>query len=94
LAPEKRVAGTGPAGGNAGFFHRRDKLLKIDAYFSLLKYFLRLKNTKVLIFDEKGVKEAFYRLYLDDDTLLEKIIFSKGRRCDKTSPCLLPTTSS
>lgn len=57
---------------------RRDKLVKIDTYFTILEH-LMADNTKVLVFDEKSAKEPFYRAYLNDDALFDKMIFSKGQ---------------
>lgn len=57
---------------------RRDKMVNFDVYYEFFTYLLGLKNTRVLIFDEKGLgKEAFYKEFVGE-RLFSKIIFSKG----------------
>jgi len=56
----------------------RSKLLNIDVYFSFVRHALQLKDTKVLIFDEKNAgKDVFYREWLGD-AAMDNIIFSSG----------------
>ncbi|HVV07502.1 MAG TPA: hypothetical protein VHC96_24920 [Puia sp.] len=56
---------------------KREKLLRMDVYFSILKTMLDRPHTRVLIFDEKGIgKEEFYREWLGRE-LASKLIFSK-----------------
>jgi hypothetical protein len=55
----------------------REKLINIGVYFDVLKFLLRKENSKVLIFDEKGIgKEEFYQACLGKNSM-KKIIFSK-----------------
>jgi hypothetical protein len=55
----------------------RGKLINIGVYFDVLKFLLRKENSKVLIFDEKGIgKEEFYQACLSKNSM-KKIIFSK-----------------
>ena len=57
---------------------RRDKLLRMDVYFSVLKGLLLRPRTKVLIFDEKNIgKEDFYRAWLGNELCL-RLIFAKS----------------
>ncbi|MCW3465094.1 hypothetical protein [Chitinophaga nivalis] len=66
----------------------REKLLRIDVYFDVLKKLLRKDNVKVLIFDEKKVgKEHFYREWLSERQM-KKIIFSRGQSL-REGICLL-----
>ncbi|HMI59832.1 MAG TPA: hypothetical protein VK518_02960, partial [Puia sp.] len=56
---------------------KREKLLRMDVYFSVVKALLERPRTKVLIFDEKNMgKEAFYREWLGKE-LSSGLIFSK-----------------
>ena len=55
----------------------REKLINIAVYFDVLKFLLRKENSKVLIFDEKGIgKEEFYQQCLGKNNM-RTIIFSK-----------------
>jgi hypothetical protein len=55
----------------------REKLINIGVYFDVLKFLLRKENSKVLIFDEKGIgKEEFYQACLGKNSM-KKMIFSK-----------------
>jgi hypothetical protein len=55
-----------------------DKLLKVNVYFEYLEFILKMKNIKVLNFDEKRIgKEEFYKEWLDPH-YCDKIIFSTG----------------
>jgi hypothetical protein len=57
---------------------RRDKMVNFDVYYEFFTFLLGMKNTKVLIFDEKGLgKESFYKDFVGE-RLFSKIIFSKG----------------
>lgn len=57
---------------------RRDKMVNFDVYYEFLTFLLGMKNTKVLIFDEKSLdKESFYKEFVGE-RLFSKIIFSKG----------------
>ncbi|WP_160716965.1 glycosyltransferase family 9 protein [Chitinophaga solisilvae] len=56
----------------------REKLMKVEVHFEILRYLLKQENVKVLIFDEKNIgKEEFYKQWLSS-RLMKKIIFSKG----------------
>jgi ADP-heptose:LPS heptosyltransferase len=57
---------------------RRDKLLRMDVYFSVLKYLLSIDGVKVLNFDEKSLgKKAFYEQWLGGGQV-DKMIFSNS----------------
>ncbi len=56
----------------------RHKMLKMEVYFDIVAFLLTIPNSRILIFDEKGVgKDEFYEEWLDgSDT--DRIIFSKN----------------
>ncbi|ELR71347.1 hypothetical protein C900_02805 [Fulvivirga imtechensis AK7] len=56
----------------------REKLINTDVYFEVVKYFLNMNNTRILIFDESGLgREKFYSEWLQQD-VSEKFIFVKN----------------
>ncbi|MDP1880836.1 MAG: hypothetical protein Q8K60_07840 [Parachlamydiaceae bacterium] len=66
----------------------RDKLLDITQYFDLLTCVLRLKDVKVLIFDEGGIgKKEFYEHWLGPQ-LSENLIFAE-RMTIRDAICLI-----
>lgn len=59
---------------------KRDKVLPLNVYFTVLNYLLSRPAVKLLIFDERNIgKELFYREFLGD-RLMERVIVSKGLR--------------
>jgi hypothetical protein len=58
------------------------KLLRKEVYFGLLSYLLKIKHSRILIFDENGEKEDFYREQLSKKQM-DKIIFSRRQHFRK-----------
>lgn len=56
---------------------KREKLLRTTVYASLLTFLLRINNTRILVYDEKGIgKDLFYQELLGEQ-LAGKIVFAK-----------------
>lgn len=67
----------------------RGRLLNINNYFNVLKWFLEFNNIKILIFDENGVgKEEFYNAWLGNEKLSQKLIFAEKTSL-RESICLI-----
>jgi hypothetical protein len=65
-----------------------NKFLRVDIYFTMLEWFLKRDNVRILIFDEVGNnKKDFYRMWLGDE-LTNEIIFST-RQEFRNDLCLL-----
>ena len=57
----------------------KDKLMNTVEYFSIVRYFLGIPATKVLIFDEHAIgKRHLYAAFMEDDKLVERVLFAEG----------------
>lgn len=66
----------------------RHKLMRVDVYFEMLRYFMQLKNTRIVVFDPDNIgKREAYSYMLQTDNL-DQFIFVKRQGLRKDI-CLL-----